>query len=302
VIVYRSFFITFFREKIMRWKKASAVGSVLCILGISSVAGAATIAQYDFDTSSFFNPPTDSQTLTPDNSGNGFDLHYNHVNALSADTPFTPATSGDQSIHIGSADNGKLSNRNMDFSDNNSFTIEGWIKPGGTGATANIAQLTGTGSPTVILYLGMITGAAGTTNLGDGYGDISVGGTHHQIVTSAPLDLNAWNYLALTYDGSSHALTLYALDSSSTATSPLAVAASTSVTATLPSALTTSSFIAYGTNVSYDDVRISNTVLSDADLGYHASFTATSVPEPASLSLLGLGGLMLLKRRKRVSA
>jgi hypothetical protein len=101
-------------------------------------------------------------------------------------------------------------------------------------------------------------------------------GTTYAISSPDALVNNAWNYLALTYDGST--LRLYLLNSNHPT---LTLIGSVTPNVTLPSTLTYLYVATAGSTntVLYDDIRISNAVLSDAQLGYHGSFTGGAGPQ-----------------------
>ena len=57
----------------------------------------------------------------------------------------------------------------------------------------------------------------------------------------------------------------------------------------------------FSIDVNFDEIGIWNRALSDLELQavYDAGLSGTPLPEPATLVVLGLGGLAVLIRRKR---
>lgn len=248
------------------------LGSVLCILGLSGMAEATTIAQYNFDSVTH---PADGQTVVADASGNGHDVTWRKTLSQSKDGPF--GQTGDSGINVDSKTIGipdKADGINLS-TNGNQFTIEGWIKPTAADSTNYIVQLGGkVGTVNIYIYLGMTDAK---DHAGQGYGDISVGGTHHAIYTKDALVLNKWNYLALTYDGQK--ATLYVLNDNNPA---LQTVDSVAINRPMPASITLSHIIASNnsgtSSVAYDDIRISDTALTDAELGYHKAFAAEQKP------------------------
>jgi len=290
----------------MHWK-VSTLGSVLCVLGLSSTAGAATVVQWNFDS---LTNPTGSTSLTPDISGNhnitfaaGAFTGTGTGTALSSNTPYTPAVTGDSSVALYNFGNQSASNianpGTIDLTTSQAFTVQGWINPSVLSNTSNFLSLTNglTGTSLIGIFL-KTQGSAPTT--GRLTLNLSYNNLGHTVIDPDSMDVSGWNFVAATFDGSN--LNLYVQNSSHPTLANVATASGLSVT--LPT-WTVAQFGATSSsgNALFDDFRISDTALTQADLAASmVSFTPVTAPEPASLSLLGLGGMLLLKRRKRVSA
>lgn len=223
---------------------------------IGALGGATTIAQYDFDSLTLVG----TQDTTPDNSGNGYNLTYNHnyETLISNTNPFGNQ-SGDNSVQAKN-DIGKAANfANIDLATTNAFTIEGWIDPSVSGSVNKLVEMQDGGQ-----YITLEMNTNGTV-----YSRIT-SGTTYAISSTDTLVNGAWNYLALTYNGST--LSLYILNSNHPT---LTLVGTATPNVTLPSTLTYMYVATAGSTntVLYDDIRISNAVLSDAQLGYHGSFT-----------------------------
>lgn len=261
------------------------LGSAMLVMGAGMTAGAATIAQYNFDAL------TNSDQTVADISGNNHDITFNKAMTLTTDTnPFSNQT-GNDSINIGTSTFSTIANLNtinLNNGGQSKLTIEGWIYPTsyGNNSTA-LVYLESTESGTGRYQLSM-------TQNGNAYARI-YNGSGSAVTSSDALVLNEWNYLAMVYNAGP--LTLYIKNSNHPTLTSVGTA---NPSVSLPTALSKGWVANNDWNAGtarYDDIRISTSALSDAELGYHASFTPP-VPEPASLMLVGLGGLMLVRRRK----
>jgi hypothetical protein len=276
------------REKILAIVLAAGVS------GMASAASAAVIAQYNFD--SLSGSPANVVT---DISGNSHDVTLTGTFSLSNADPFdvSGAESSDKSL-VGNPTTSTTAMANpgtIDLS-GGQFTMEGWAQA----ASHNniLMEITaGTGSTATDIYIRLSTN---DSNNGDKAAFLVKGNgvTTATQYSSATLSTTGtgWNHIALTYDGTNAKLYVNGvLDS----------------TLNKPGLVFQNSFltgrVGYPLTGQIDDVLLANTAyaLGDANTpntiayDYTHSFTSATVPEPASLSLLAVGGLLLLGRRKK---
>jgi hypothetical protein len=228
-------------------------------------ANASTAAQYDFDNITY---PVSGKTSASDLTTNGHDITWNGTLSLSSNNPF--GESGDSSISVLSASGLANNTTPINLSTNNAFTVEGWINPSAIGNTQSIAMMSGTAGHAAYIYLQMDAS-------GHAYAYFRTNGINYTITGADTLVVGGWNYLALTFDGTT--LSLYELNSNHPTLTQMG---SVSVPgATLPTQLSTFQFAtAVGTNAMlFDDIRLSDTALSDSQLGYHGSFTDGAAPQ-----------------------
>ncbi|MCC7350007.1 MAG: PEP-CTERM sorting domain-containing protein [Phycisphaerales bacterium] len=271
----------------MRIGRFLTSGSALLVLAATIPAGAATIAKYDFDAFSSSPPPK-----IADISGNGHNLTYSANNYAAIDTwdPFDNANSKSLVARYNTGIMTDPGTINLNNGGSNRFTIEGWVRPAASNVEAVVAHLGSTqGGNTTDIYLKVVA------NTGQVQSRVYNGGG--PVVTSANsiVQNNEWNYLALVYDG--NWMRMYVKNSAYPSLTEVGSAeAGVALPTSLNSGTTYVAAVPTDWYAGFDDIRISDTALTDAQLGYHASFTP--VPEPASLMLVGLGGLMLFRRRK----
>lgn len=266
----------------MNFAKYTMSAALVVAMG-SAGASAATIAAFSFDS-------LDSGNTAADISGNGHTLSWTDSStnvSTSTDDPFSQA--GNNSVLVKAGTTGTLANTtaiNLNNNGANQATLEGWIKPTSLDSDVYMIQINGSN---FAFQIGMANG-------GGAFGSISDGTFSHVYdPANFKLKANEWNYLALTANGGT--LDLYIKNSQF----PTLTHVGTNISGKLfPSSLDlpliTAGDSSATKDVLFDDVRISTGVLTDSELAYHSSL---SVPEPASMALLGLGGLLLIQRKRR---
>lgn len=134
-----------------------------------------------------------------------------------------------------------------------------------------------------------------------------IGGT-----SSVAFDASHWYYAALasTYDDGSDTFTLNAYARDLTAEGPLVQVLTNAVNAAGDGGLG-STFLRFGKNAAsgnndfngtLDAVAYYDSILSLADAQSHSNVALAFVPEPSTFLLLGMGMLVLLRRRRRQTA
>lgn len=232
---------------------------------LGGTEAAPPVAQYDFDSITY---PLSGKTTAADLTANAHDITWSKTLSLSTNNPF--GQSGDNSISVLGATGIANNTTPINLGVNNTFTVEGWLDPSAIGSVQSIAQMSGTAGHAAYIYLQMDAG-------GHAYGYFRTNSTTYSITGTDTLVTGGWNYLVLTFDGTT--LRLSELNSNHPTLTQMG---SVSVPgATLPTQMSTFQFAtAVGTNAMlFDDIRLSDTVLSDAQLGYHGSFSSGASPQ-----------------------
>jgi len=110
--------------------------------------------------------------------------------------------------------------------------------------------------------------------------------------SAGAIDFNAWNHIALTLDSSNNQSVLY-LNGFQTATSTWAAGETFNI---LQLGSRFGEGVRASPNASIDEVRI-----YDETLDATAIANLSTIPEPSSIALLGLGGIALILRRRKES-
>jgi hypothetical protein len=296
----------------MRYGKAFAIGSALCAAGMAGTASAATIAQYNFDSIG-----ADNKTFTDiSNNASNHDAVYSSAVTLQNADPFplddTANPANNRSVVQGGAIAGANNPGTMNFNPTNSntgqnsLTIEGWVNLSSLPtSTAYLVELTAskTSDPNANnaasdIYLAIDTSGKAYVNFNSRNGVKTITGI-------STLQTGVWTHLAFTYSlkvgdtGNSYGY-LYVNGTEE---------GSFKYGRLLPTGLTGAYIGGNGAGTyaipgAIDDVRISDLALSNSptapqaqQLGYYYSFSA--VPEPTTAAVLAVGGLMLIRRRRR---
>jgi hypothetical protein len=266
----------------MNFAKVTLSAALVVAMG-SAGASAAVTAAWNFDSLS------SGGTVATDISGNGHDVTFNDVMTLSDSNPFNPTgvpATGDKSLskHPGEVW-GMIANPNTALPQYSSFTMEGWIYPKAYQSSTLIGFGGNTQYGSNSIVLGMDNAGHPTARV---YMEDAGGGSH---VGTEVIPLNQWTHLALTFVSGGTGTLYVNGDVSASWTQSNWVPGGG-----LPTGVIGNGFDYGSLNGLIDDVRVSDTVLSPSEFTLHNSL---SVPEPASAALLGLGGLLLIQRKRQ---
>jgi MYXO-CTERM domain-containing protein len=282
--------------------KFTSLCSAVCVLGLSTVASAATVAQWNFDSYSI----SDTNVIVPDDSGHGHIITLPSSNSsLSTTTPYAPATTGDKSLLLSNYNtSGNLPANitdpgGIDLTKHNAFTIQGWLYPSynpGNKASGTLLALDDVAPGNNQNSLNLLIAGNGKVQF-----RLSYAGVGLNVYSADLLPASEWTFVAVTYDGTT--LTLY---TGSPGSSALTVSSDHNKPGSITDAgtLLTFGYGQLGTTYAnqsntFDDVRISDVALSQTDIAASMkSFTQVPEPEPGAVALLGLGGLLTIRRRR----
>lgn len=272
---------------------------ILAGLFAASALQAATLIQYSFD--------QQIDTLNyADESGNERSVTFNRPVTYSSMYPFAQTHpeftgfdySGKTKVHNATA--GAISNFSaIDLNVTKQFTMEGWVYVEDFAFYSNTVGVEPTYHPGILWKLGSSVGGTSTFVLqytAEGvvqglYNSRSQTGGTRTIDTGFTLEFNTWTHLA--YVKTKNSVDIYINGELVKSLKESGI-----TDRALPTSLT-SATVAYDIYGQFDDFRLSDTALTQDQLGYHAPF---SIPEPSTVALTFLsavGGLLFLAKRGR---
>ncbi len=253
-------------------KRLRRVLFVVVVVFFGTVVNAALVAGFDMDSIG-----GDSRTIT-DITGNGHNALFNVDTTLSADNPFNLAASKSLQLtgsHVAHLSNpAPLSSVHSDQPYQDQWSMEMWFKPTMLGMDSWLMRTVQT-NQTRGIYLN-------SDKTVDVRGNIN---GWQLAISTTKLETDKWYHIAAVY-GSDLTFRLYINGVQEASVVIDSWYFATGIDATIGD-------LAVGL---IDDVGFYNHALSVGELGYNASYT---VPEPATIILFGISGLIALKRKKK---
>lgn len=265
-------------------------------------ASAATVAQYTFEENAAGTSSSASGTVLEDSSGNDLDFTKTSAFGTLAWTSDVASVqpAGSTSLRTNAIGVDSVVSDRYSFAKTGQLTVETWYKPNIDNTFSPILSFSGGNANGWSLYQEFPS--AGNFNLEFSYRDNAAG--LHSVNTATTFDINSgWNHIAVTIDTATSDLSIYINGTEDTATVGTGDLIGTFGTITDVMDLNQFSDGSFTGNLFLDDLRISDTALSagtgtgDGELAWNA----TLIPEPASLALLGIGGVMVVGRGRRAA-
>lgn len=279
------------------------------ITGLASTASGATLAQYTFEENPAGTSTTSIGAVLLDVSGNN--LHFTKgasggTLTWSSDVaPVQPV--GTTSIFSNAAGALDTPAQDLSFATNPELTVEFWYKPDITDTLRFIVD-TGDGANSWALFQevpGTNGAPAGEFNLEFSY--IDNAGTVRGINTATTFSTNTanndWTHIAVTINRNTGDIAIYFNGVEDTATAGVdenidALTFGAKTEALRLGAINTSG--SFANRAFIDDLRVSDVaLLPGAGTGVgELAYNASLIPEPGSMALIGIGGLLMLVRRR----